>query len=240
MQTSISERIEQAADAAIPKIKNNLYFPKPWWSPELNGTFNNRERAYNIWRHRKSPQNRDNFKRMQAIIRRAIKRHKKNSWEETATKMTKATPTSKVWETIRRVKGNLPRNIRILRDGNRYYTTMEGICNKLAQSFAEVSSTKSYYGTSQTHKRLAEQNKINFESSNDEAYNQLLKKQELDDILNDLRNTALGPDDINHDMIKHLPDMAKEYLLLIDNKCYTEHYYPEQWRHSKYSNRRET
>ena len=36
------KRIEQAADAAIPKI-NNLYFPKPLWSLELNGTFNNRE-----------------------------------------------------------------------------------------------------------------------------------------------------------------------------------------------------
>ena len=97
------------------------------------------------------------------------------------------------------------------------------ICNKLAESFTEVSSTQSYSWKSREHKEAEERDRLNITSNNEEAYNAAFERQELDNILANLANSAPGLDGVNYDMIKNLPNSAKDHLFKIYNKCYEKH-----------------
>ena len=123
---------------------------EPWfWKKHSNRilteSYKERERAYHKWRARKSPQNRTQWKKMQAKHRKAVIEHKKKSWEETATSMPTNTPIAKVWEAVRRMRGRPPRRITILEDRGVTYRTNEDISNKLATTFAGIFSFKQFY-----------------------------------------------------------------------------------------------
>ena len=81
-------RLDKVAEAEIPIYTTGRFFPKPWWSAELTESYKERERTYHKGRARKSPQNKTQWKKMQAKHRKAVIEHKKNSWEEAAIGMT--------------------------------------------------------------------------------------------------------------------------------------------------------
>ena len=50
------------------------------------------------------------------------------------------------------------------------------------------------------------QHKLNFTSDNGEDYNELFSLGELLTSLNKTKDTAVGPDDIHYQLLKHLPE----------------------------------
>ena len=67
----------------------------------------------------------------------------------------------------------------------------------------------------QNIKKQEEKNTLNFNSSNTEEYNSLFNITELKDAIAVLKDTATRPDDINYQMLKHLPETALDTLLHI-------------------------
>ena len=225
------EKLEAAAEIAIPSTeRNNKFYPKPWWSSTLTESYKARERAYHAWRRRKSPQNRIQWKKMQALHRRAVKKHKKDSWEEMAAQVNKNTPMRQVWEIVRKVKGKEPRKIPILEENGQEYTNVQDISDKLADTFERTSSSDNYSEQFKRIKERREQKEIDFKSNNKEVYNKVFKMHELRGVIQKLKNTAPGPDEICNRMIQNLPEAAIEYLLAVLNACYRESYCPEKWR----------
>src|SRR5207253_5644723 len=53
---------------------------------------------------------------------------------------------------------------------------------------------------------------------------------ELDYALGIAMDTAPGPDGIHYQMMKHLPPDAKEYLLSLYNRIWTEGVIPRDWK----------
>ena len=54
------------------------------------------------------------------------------------------TPRKKAWESIARIKGKAAKKAPILEDAGARYVTMPSICNKLANTFEQVSKTENY------------------------------------------------------------------------------------------------
>ena len=72
------------------------------------------------------------------------------SGQEMAEKMSCSTPMSKVLDTVRKIKGKPPRKIYFLEENGRHYTSIPGICNKLATNFEKISQFTNYCRASQT------------------------------------------------------------------------------------------
>ena len=74
------------------------------------------------------------------------------------------------------------------------YRTNEDISNKLAPTFAGVSSSNNFTRTFREVKERRECERIEFETNKKEIYNEPFTKAEIEDVLSKLNNTASGPD----------------------------------------------
>ena len=173
------------------------------------------------------------------ILKRARARHvqlvkvaKEEDWREFTGTLSERTPKSKVYEAMRRIKGKTPRKTHILHEDNITYSTIQDIAEKIADSFAKVSSDENYSPAFAIHKQQTESNQLNFDSNNGEYYNAPFTDTELHYHLSRLKNTSPGPDCIYYDMMKYLPPQAKTYLLGIYNRFWSESFFPSEWSHS--------
>jgi len=229
---NLYERMNAAAEEAIPTVNVTRFYPKPWWSAELKRSRDRRERLYHIFRTRQSQQNLLNWKKARAEHKKSVKKHKEESWKQLAKSFNQNTPIGKVWENFRRINGKQAKKINILCKDGEVYTTKREIADKLASAFSEV-STDEHYCQEFRHIKYHEESKpLNFNAAGDEYYNEDFSISELERALEGCRDTAPGPDNVNYDMIKRLPEPAKEQLLVLFNLIYREGYFPQQWKES--------
>ena len=75
-----------------------------------------------------------------------------------------------------------------------------------AKIFRKILSSSNYNETFQNLKKDREKEKINFHSLNHEKYNLPFTISELLKALQKSHDTAVGPDDIHYQLLKHLPN----------------------------------
>ena len=144
--------------------------------------------------------------------------------------MNRDTPVVKVYEAIRKIKGREQKKINILKENGRYYSTVEEISNRMVQTFSNISSTDNYDPSFQQIKLTQEQSPINFNSLNNEIYNEHFTMQEFNAAVDLAKETTPGQDKINYQMLKCLQSKARNYILVIYNRLWEEHHFPTQWR----------
>lgn len=223
--------INTVADATIPRYTYcGRYFPNPWWTPEVRTSYEAREQLYRKYRRRKTYNNMIRWKEARAKHKRLVCETKKESWRDLASSLTSSTPMTKIWDTVRRMKGKKPRSLHILIDGDEIYSTPQSIANKLASTFQQTSSTASCNPTFQETRKKYEQHPIDFGTCQEAYYNKTFSQRELQSILTQLKDKAPGPDGIFNSMITQLPETAKSFLLQLFNKFWKDSYYPEEWK----------
>jgi potassium voltage-gated channel Eag-related subfamily H protein 8 len=79
------------------------------------------------------------------------------------------------------------------------------------------------------HKNLEEQKPLDFTSENNECYNEPFTYDEMLQSLEKSHDTAVGPDQIHYQLIKHLPRPARECLLQIFNTIWESGNLPPSW-----------
>ena len=65
-----------------------------------------------------------------------------------------------------------------------------------------------YSARFQSFRSQAETQHLRFKSNNNESYNNLFSIEKLTDAISKAHDTAVGPDDIHYQMLKHLPNEA--------------------------------
>ena len=70
---------------------------------------------------------------------------------------------------------------------------------------------------------------LKFKSNNYENYNNPFSLDELTDAISKSHDTAVGPDDVHYQMLKHLPDDALLTLLNILNNIWASGKFPTSW-----------
>ena len=74
------------------------------------------------------------------------------------------------------------------------------------------------------------ENTLDFESDNDEKYNFDFSKRELIKSIAQATDLATGPDEIHYQLLKHLPDVSLDLLLLLLNDLWQSQDFPDCWR----------
>ena len=112
---------------------------------------------------------------------------------------------------------------------NNKITDIEDISNELAHTFSDNSSSHNYSVRFQSFRSQAETQHLRFKSKNNESYNNPFSTEELTDTISKAHDTAVGPDEIHYQMLKHLPNEALQTLFGALNAIWYSGNFPDSW-----------
>ena len=168
-----------------------------------------------------------------AIFKREASKAKEESWKKYVTSLNSNTPMKKIWKRFRKISGSdnkAPRHA-IWHEGKRVHEPEE-VCKIIGEHLQNISSNKFYNKRFQKYKENVEKKKIKFEEDLEqkEYYNVKFKEEELMEALKTSNDSAPGNDKINFEMIKHLSNKAKTYLLKLYNHLWERKEFIKEWR----------
>jgi hypothetical protein len=91
------------------------------------------------------------------------------------------------------------------------------------------SSSAHYTDTFRRYKAAQEKLTLNFHSDNSEDYVSPFSKQELEDALPKAHDSAVGPDQVHYQFLKHLPEESLNTFLKIFNDIWATGDFPPGW-----------
>ena len=224
-----SQSVLASAHASIPMTKGKPRRPTvPWWNKTCGILRRITRKTYRKHKSNGSPQSTIIYKRSLAKQRRYFKRVKRESWLHYINGINSKTPSRVVWQKIRKLSGKfVPSPLPTLKINGSPITEPIEVANKLGEHFSKISSSSNYPPDFQRIKDA--QITLNFKSGKFEAYNKIFSLREFREALSSTESTAPGEDSINYEMLKHLPDHAKKYLLKIVNKIWETGILPKDW-----------
>ena len=227
---SFSNLLINIASDFIPKTSTVHRIKKPWFTQICKDSVKQRKKAEKYFRLHPSPANLNLYKQLQAKTRRTIKNEKRQSRRNFITKINSCTPMSKVWNVIQRIKGKGTNStVKHLNCDDDILTSKKEIANALAKSMSKISSAANYDPKFKSFKTKQEQHKLNFTSDNGEDYNQLFSLDVLLTSLSKAKDTAVGPDNIHYQLLKHLPESYLLVLQDIFNNIWLTGNFPPSW-----------
>ena len=218
------------ADAHVLTFQSRRYYPKPWWNVECTRVWKEIERLYKRWKTTGRIEDKLGWKKARAIATRTFKISKQEEMRNYLSTMTVNTPTSKVYEKLRRMRGRIPRRITILKQNGNIISEVGDIVNCLGENFAKISDSSGCTSSFQRIKTVAKRKAIDFTSNNAEPYNDSFTIEELVGALTTAKDTTPGPDKVHYKMLKNMPQQAKHHLLQMYNELWNNSHYPEQWK----------
>ena len=108
-------------------------------------------------------------------------------------------------------------------------TSKKDIADTLGETFCHNSLSFNYSESFRKIKIEQEKVKLNFKSQNNEIYSKDFNLDELVETIQLSHDSAMGPDEIHYQMLKHLPENSLETLLNIFNYIWTTGKFPEDW-----------
>ena len=228
--TYFSKTLTSIAEESIPKTSNKKH-NKPWFDGDCKAAIRSRKAALRKFHLHPTADNLNNFKVHRAKTRRVIKTSKKTSWQNYVNRLNSSSKSNKVWDMIRKISGkNKSSPINHLSKNHVKATNKKDIADLLAKTFSTNSSSDNYNEQFQNIKKKAEKTKLNFKSNNLEDYNQPFSLSELTDSIMKSHDTAVGPDEIHYEFLKHLPSISLEFLLQVFNEVWVSGRFPTSWK----------
>ena len=225
-----AESTLKSAETSIPKTKGKPRRPTvPWWDKTCGILRKVTRKCYRRYKTSASPQAKIIYKRALAKQRRYYKKAKKESWLHYINGINSKTPSKVVWQKIRKLSGKfVPAPLPTLKIDDTLITEPSEVANKLGKHFSEISSSNNYPTDFQRIRDA--QITLNFDSGKFEAYNTKFSLREFREALSSTEATAPGEDTIMYEMLKHLPDDTKKFLLKIINKIWETGILPKDWK----------
>ena len=215
-----TESTLRSAEASIPKTKGKPRRPAvPWWNKTCSNLRKVTRKCYRKYKNGGSPQSKIIYQRNLAKQRRYYKKAKRESWLYYINGINSKTPMRSVWKKVRKLSGKfVPSPLPSLKIDGSLITNPSEVADKLGQHFSQISSPDNY---SPRFRRIRDAKiTLDLGSDNSEEYNKTFSLREFRDALSSTEATAPGEDTILYEMLKHLPEHAKIFLLKIINKIW--------------------
>lgn len=220
------------AEEAVPKTSGKPHHrSNPWFNDDCKKAIHARKKAERVFNKHPTAANLTRLKISRAQARRTINAAKSQSWREYVSSLTGDVSSKKVWSFIRKMKskGGTAR-VQHLQCHTGLLTSKEDIAEELAEAFEKNSSVENCNPDFQTVRRKEEARALNFSSDNAEPYNQPFCMDELLCAIRNCHDTAVGPDMIHYQFLKHLPSSVLPRLLAMFNVIWESGTIPESWK----------
>ena len=218
------------AEKFVPKTKGRPSRPAvPWWDTTCGRLRRIARKCYKRFLHNPSPITKTIYQRALAKQRKYVRKAKKESWLHYINGINSKTPQRLIWKKIRKLSGKfIPSPTPTLKINGDLVTKPEEVAEKFGKHFSDISSSRNYSPNFNMIRNSTIS--VSFESPNNEPYNANFTLRELKAALSSSESTAPGADNISYNMIKHLPEHAKVYLLKILNKIWKTGVIPPSWK----------
>lgn len=221
----------EIANETIPKTGSGIVkLRKPWFNDDCKDAIKQRKLALKRFNSNATHANLANYRVFRANARRTIRQSKRDSWRSYVSKLNTRTPMKKIWDMVRKITGkygSVP--IHHLKQDNNVIDNIQDIANTIGSTLSYNSSSDHYTKPFQRYKSEKERHPVKFNSDNSETYNKLFTMQELKSALQKSHDTAVGPDEVHYQMLKHLPAAATDTLLHIFNDIWQSGNFPPSW-----------
>ena len=226
----IVEKIISSANENIPKTKGKPQRPAvPWWNKTCGIMRKITRKCYKRYKARGSLEAKIIYKRNMAKQRKYFKKVKKESWIHYINGINSQTPARNVWSKIRKLNGKFtPEPLPTLKINNVHVTDPSIVAEKLGEHFSKISSAKNYSPHFQNIRNS--QVSLDLSGGGTEPYNAKFSLKEFREALNSTEPSSPGEDTIIYEMLKHLPDKSKKFLLKIINRIWETGILPEDWK----------
>ena len=227
-----SQNLISIASRTIPKSKPGKRTVNTiWFNSNCKDAILSRKKALKRAKLSPTAENMDNYRIIRAKSRRTIRSSRRQSWQNFVSTINSRTSMKKVWNVISKISGKKsPTAVHHLSVNGTEVSSVPDIANTLGQTFSNNSSSAHYTDTFNTRRRQAEKQQLKFKSNNIESYNALFSLQELSMAIEKSSDSAVGPDDIHYQMLKHLPQSALNTLLHIINQSWSSEHFPSTWQ----------
>ena len=224
------DSILSSGNANIPKTKCNPKRPAvPWWNKTCAVLRKVTRKCFRRYKTSGSSQAKIAYLRNQAKQKRYFKQVKRDSWIYYINGINSQVAPRTVWRKIKKLSGKfVPSPLPSLKINDTLITKPEEVAEKLGEHFAGVSSPSQYSPEFQDIRNTPVI--LDLGSDNLEEYNAPFTLRELHEALSSTESTSPGEDNIIYEMLKHLPEHAKKFLLKIINKIWETGVLPESWK----------
>ena len=223
------EKMLESAGMNIPKTKALPRRPTvPWWNKECSKLRRMTRKFYRQYKNSPSAESKTIYQRAVAKQRNYYKKVKRDSWICYVNGINSQTAMREIWKKIRKLRGKyVPSPPPTLKEGNKIITDSEEVANKLGKHFSDISSSKrsSNFKTKKNFDIA-----VNLNSGEFESYNIRFSYKEFVNALSLTESSAPGEDTVVYEMIKHLPEYGKIFLLQIFNKIWDTGILPKSWK----------
>ena len=222
----------KCANLSIPKTSSKPRRPKtPWFDEECKSIQKERKKAQRAIFRSPTAENVLKHQHLRAKSRHLFKTKKKQSWQNFCSKLNNQTPSKKVWNIIRRIKGkNSKASIPHLKSQGKVLSRKKDIANLIASTLEKNSSSDNHSPSFQRHKTEFEKTNLKFDSDNDEIYNSPFSLTELKEALLKSNDSAAGIDEVHYTLLRHLPAASLNLLLKVFNHVWEGESFPASWR----------
>ena len=224
----LKDTILTASSQAISKTRvNKMQRPcLPWWTSQCKMERRKVRSAFKSMKRNPNPTTVMIYRRRLAKKVRTYRQAKEKSWSAYISTLTAKTPSSKIWQKIRKLSGKYtPRPYPSLKQDQTTITSHKEVANIFVDHYARISTAK--------EKHRIPQNVQPDGNSNDMEINQNFSMRELEEALRQLEEgKSPGEDQIHNAMLKQLPPITKQYLLDFFNRLWTEGSFPQDWKTS--------
>ena len=224
-----TETLVSIAQRCIPKNKIKTKQNRRWFNDKCKEAIRLRRKALREFEKEPTTENLKKFKQLRAKAQKT-KENKQESWKNYISKLSSATKTKSVWDMIKKIAGKFHTHAIIYFSKNNKITNKKDIADELAITFSKNTLAKNGNEKFAKFKQKAEKLKLNFKSNNTESYNLPFTIEELKDAIQTSRNTAIGPDEIHYEFLKHSPKRSLDYLLTIFYDIWMNGTFPESWK----------
>ena len=229
-----TEKLIEIANHTIPKSKaGKRTVNTTWFNDDCKEARKRRRKSLKLANTSPTVENMDNYRILRAKCRRTIRTSRRQSWQAFVSKINTRTSIKKVWNAISKITGKKSSmGIHHLSINNNDITAPSDIANALGHSFSSNSSSEHYSDTFNTHRKEAEKQRLKFKSKNTELYNADFSLDELKLAIDKSSDSAVGPDEVHYQMLKHLPHSALQTLLHTVNKIWSNGTFPSTWQNA--------
>ena len=140
--------------------------------------------------------------------------------------------TQKVWKAIRKINGKGGcSSINHLKVNGNLITDKKEVAEVLllAKNLSKDSSTDNYSDEFQRIKMLKEKRRLDFSSKNEEEYNLPFSVTELRQSKQRANDSATGLDQVQYQLLTHLPNSALSILVKVYNHVWESGCFPPLW-----------
>ena len=229
----LCDNIEESAEKNIPKTSGLPRRPVvPWWNKDCAVARKITRTCFRRFNRSRTDDNRIAYARACAKQKRIFKKAKRSSWLRYISEITSKTPNSQIWKKIKKLQGKfVPNPLPILKVNGNYITEPKEVAEVLGKHFANISSVSQFSPEFQQIRRSTIVTPP--PSNNTEAFNIPFTMDEMLNALNNSKLTSPGEDGIRYEMIRHLPEASKFFLLDTLNGLWVSHKNPKSWKISE-------